>query len=179
MNYFGNEMSNFKHGLTLIPCFCIDCGKRIVSCRATKCRSCSHKGQQPKYKFPKGHIPWNKGKNFSEEAKLKMSKAHRKLKRWVGEKNPNWLNGLSWITKSHYNGKEYKDWRKVVFKRDNYVCQKCNTENGQGAAVYLTAHHIKSWVSFPELRYNIDNGLTLCETCHAITDNYKGRAKRK
>ena len=57
---------------------------------------------------------------------------------------------------------EYKQWRKKVFQRDNYTCQECKK-----LRVKLNAHHIKPWITHPELRYSIDNGKSLCETCHA------------
>lgn len=61
-----------------------------------------------------------------------------------------------------------------VFERDNFTCQFCEVRG-----VYLTVHHIKSWANFPELRFVVDNGITLCEECHKLTDNYKGRNKNK
>jgi 5-methylcytosine-specific restriction endonuclease McrA len=56
---------------------------------------------------------------------------------------------------------EYKKWRTDVFKRDNYTCQNCYVRGGK-----LAAHHIQHWAKFPELRYVLSNGLTLCESCH-------------
>jgi len=53
------------------------------------------------------------------------------------------------------------NWRKSVFKRDNYTCQIC--DNG---CRELNAHHIYSWQDFPSLRYEEWNGSTLCKTCH-------------
>ena len=47
----------------------------------------------------------------------------------------------------------------AVYKKDNYGCVKC------GSKIKLNAHHIKSWKSFPNLRYEISNGITLCEKC--------------
>ncbi len=91
-----------------------------------------------------------------------------------GEENWNWKGGVSRAYKTGFYSIEYREWRKSVFERDGYVCQKCFKKRGQ----YITAHHIKSFAKYPELRFEIDNGLTLCEKCHEETDNYKGRANK-
>lgn len=65
-----------------------------------------------------------------------------------------------------------KEWRKAVFVRDNYTCQLCGARNGNGKAIYLEADHIKPFAYFPELRFEIDNGRTLCKPCHKTTDTY-------
>ena len=57
---------------------------------------------------------------------------------------------------------EYIEWRKQVFERDSYTCQHCGDNKGGN----LNAHHKNSRDSFPEEKYNIDNGVTLCESCH-------------
>lgn len=56
---------------------------------------------------------------------------------------------------------EYKAWRKSVYERDAYTCQKCGKKGGR-----LNAHHIKPYASYMELRYSVPNGITLCEMCH-------------
>ena len=111
----------------------------------------------------------NKGKISGDNNPMRKPEVSSGFK---GDKNPNWKGGRSKGYKTGYNSAEYKNWRKEVFKRDGYSCQKCGIMN-----VYITAHHIKSFAYFPELRFEVSNGLTLCEKCHSMTDNYKGRAK--
>lgn len=56
---------------------------------------------------------------------------------------------------------EYKAWRANVFSRDNYTCQKCGAHG-----VKINAHHKKQYAFYPELRYELSNGITLCVPCH-------------
>lgn len=111
-----------------------------------------------------------KGRIWSVESRKKASESHK------GEKAYQWKGGSSRKYKEDYYSLKYKLWRESVFQRDNYTCRGCGFKGNQG---YLTAHHIKSWAKFPELRFDINNGKTLCEDCHKLTDNYKGRERRK
>jgi hypothetical protein len=56
----------------------------------------------------------------------------------------------------------YSDWRLEVYKRDNFTC-KINNQDCEGR---IEAHHILSYTKFPELRYDINNGITLCKYHH-------------
>lgn len=56
---------------------------------------------------------------------------------------------------------EYTKWRKAVYERDNYTCAICGQVGGK-----LNAHHIKPFSKYKELRTSLENGITLCETCH-------------
>ena len=55
----------------------------------------------------------------------------------------------------------YKVWRQSVFERDSFTCQDCGQVRG-----YIEAHHKKSWAHFPNLRFEVSNGITLCKKCH-------------
>ena len=61
-----------------------------------------------------------------------------------------------------YNDPVYRDWRVQVYKRDKFTCQM----PGCSYKKYLNAHHIQKWASASMLRYDVDNGLTLCKSCH-------------
>jgi len=118
----------------------------------------------------KGKKHWFYG-GMPEQVKNKIKETY-KNKDTSGEKSPSWKGGVSRAYKTGYYSKEYKEWRKKVFERDGYTCQECGIKE-----CYITAHHIKSFAYYPELRFDIKNGKTLCEDCHKLTDNYKGRAK--
>lgn len=53
------------------------------------------------------------------------------------------------------------EWRKAVFARDDFTCQECGARG-----VKLRAHHIRPWCGFPQLRFDPENGVTLCVDCH-------------
>ena len=67
---------------------------------------------------------------------------------------------------------EYSDWRNAVFARDNYTCQCCGDRSGNGHSVVLHAHHKENFADNPDLRFDVDNGITLCDKCHS--PKYKG-----
>jgi len=129
------------------------------------------------------YMPSAKGKHWklSKKAKKNIGKGHKGLKRsgWKlseqakksiadghrGKKAYNWKGGL----KRNLTSVEYRKWRKEVFKRDNYTCQRCGARSQQGKRIYLEAHHKKSWEKYPDLRFNVKNGKTLCKKCHNLT----------
>lgn len=118
---------------------------------------------------------WNKGLEnpYRDETLLKMSLAQ--IGR-IGSRASNWQGGISRAYKTGYNSPEYKEWRRAVFERDNYTCQKCGKHSSE--LPYITAHHIKSFSKFPSLRFDIDNGITVCEDCHCKLDRYRARFKK-
>jgi len=107
-------------------------------------------------------------KIFTTEHKQKISIAKKGTH--VGEKHPNWKGGVTPKMRLLRHSIEYRLWRESVFARDHWNCQNC------GKISNLHAHHIKSFTYYPELRFAIDNGLTLCRECHRET--YPGRGKK-
>lgn len=146
-----------------------------------------------KYGIPKRNktekcAGWNKGiplyasqkKNLSNIAKARTGEKHPRygailenhtrkkistsLKgRFRKHLNPNWKNGGTTRYRKIVMGQfEYADWRKAVYERDKYTCQKCGKpSNGD-----IQAHHIYPVKTHPERILNVDNGITLCISCH-------------
>lgn len=113
--------------------------------------------------FKKGHH-YNKGIKRSEEYKRKQSEIHKG--KFSGEKHWNWKGGITPKYHRIRRSLEYKLWRKSIFERDNYTCIWCGQKGGN-----LEVDHIKPFAYFPELRFAIDNGRTLCRECHKKTFN--------
>lgn len=82
-----------------------------------------------------------------------------------GENSPSWKGGLA-FERDERHTPEYQYWRKAVYARDYYTCQCCGAKSGKGASVELHAHHILNWKDNVDERYEISNGVTLCEHCH-------------
>lgn len=81
-----------------------------------------------------------------------------------GEKHPKYNgNRKARQDASRY---QYKQWHSLVLKACDYTCQRCGIRGGK-----LEAHHVKSWANHPELRFDVSNGIALCEDCHLSTHN--------
>lgn len=113
------------------------------------------------------------GKKASEATRQKMREKARR-----GEKNNKWKGGVTPINHKIRNSLEYTLWRIAVFERDDFTCVWCGKIGGE-----LNADHIKPFADYPELRFAIDNGRTLCRSCHLKTEtfgwNYWVNNKRK
>lgn len=86
--------------------------------------------------------------------------------RMRGEGNHFWKGGINGENDTLRHRREYKDWRIAVFERDDYTCQCCGIRGGK-----LNAHHINSFADHPDLRYNVNNGITMCVNCHDASKN--------
>lgn len=83
---------------------------------------------------------------------IPIEDGHYKIVHWYEN------NGIHETSKIR-NTASYREWKKAVLKRDG-VCQYC------GSSYRLEAHHIKPFADFPEFRFDVDNGIALCRSCH-------------
>ncbi|UUV46168.1 HNH endonuclease [Bacillus phage vB_BanS-Thrax2] len=86
-----------------------------------------------------------------------------KGKKVSGELAPNWQGGLTPKNSLLRRNSRYREWRTSVFIRDKYTCQCCNSVGGN-----LRGHHILNFSDNEDIRYDINNGITLCDKCHDI-----------
>lgn len=147
-----------------------------------KKRSASNIG---KHKMSESHklkiIVSNTGKVLSEETKDKIREKRKfqvntvKGKTWKvrdtsnmigkhsGEKNGRWIKDRTLLAKKQQRSDSaYKDWRMQVWKRDKFKCRISNLD----CCGRIEAHHILSWSEYENLRYEVNNGITLCHAHH-------------
>lgn len=114
------------------------------------------------FRLRKGNIPWNKGKvglqKCSEEQKRIKSQMYS------GSRHPQYIHDRTKVKGRHTRVHDscYKEWRRQVWLRDNFVCKIANPNCGGR----IEAHHILTWRGYPELRYQVNNGITLCHFHH-------------
>lgn len=122
---------------------------------------CKHKGKTYEEAF---------GPEVAKRIKLKMRLAKLGKKRpprtWAlkGEKHWNWQGGITPNKRRIRSTLAWKQWREAVFKRDNFTCQECYKRGGK-----LEPHHIIPLVETLSRAFDVDNGITLCRTCHLKT----------
>ena len=123
------------------------------------------------------------GKKQSKETVLKRAIKLRGIPRTIewrrkiseaqkGKKGNNWKGGKEKINKIIHHSIDYKFWRESVFKRDDWICQKCKKKSNK-----LHPHHIKGFAYYSELRFLIKNGVTLCINCHKEFHRLYGEGK--
>ena|SRR3990167_1431982 len=146
---------------------CLQCNKafRTFPCRLKNgegkycSKSCGGEGTQKILMSKPTYQAFWEGKKFIKEHRRKIGEAH------TGEKHYLWIKDRSQLKtderKKGYDSR-YKCWMREVKNRDNWKCKILNKDcKGR-----LEAHHILNWQDFPELRYEINNGITLCVAHH-------------
>jgi hypothetical protein len=129
----------------------------------------------------KGAMPeWHKQKISASLKGLVRTPEHRQKLADArrGEKSHFWKGGISTANEIARKSVEYAMWHEECIRRDDYTCQDCGNRSGNGHRVELHVDHIKPFSIFPELRYVVSNGRTLCKPCHEATDTYGGKMLR-
>lgn len=130
----------------------------------------------------RGKSSWNKGIPLSPEHKEKARQTRinngsfkRTLEqniavsaRLQGVSIEEWKGFVSGERKQDCNSLEWRKMRRFILIRDGYKCQHCGDHNykGRGSAIKLHVHHIKQWITHPELRFDPENLILLCSKCH-------------
>lgn len=130
----------------------------------------------------------NTGKKLSEEAKNKIRLARKgKSAYWnKGDKSSAWKGGVTSLNISIRKTYKYNEWREGIFTRDNFTCTACGNIGGRLNADHITPYSIILYrnkiktiddaLNCAEL-WDINNGRTLCESCHRKTDSFGGASK--
>lgn len=96
--------------------------------------------------------------------------------------------GIQYVCDLVRRTKNYKLWRKLVYQRDNFICQNCGADKKLNNNIILHAHHIvpfNYFISFYDYKiiedynncedlWDINNGITLCLYCHRNEHSKKG-----
>lgn len=70
---------------------------------------------------------------------------------------------------SRTNDAEFIKWSYKVKEQANFTCDCCNNKNNK-----LNSHHLNNWNTYREQRYNLENGVCLCEQCHKEFHKWMG-----
>jgi len=157
--------TNKKIDLKSIRKKCLICGKllKLYAVRdIERTKYCSKKCKN------EGHSKTMRGRTHTPETRRILSRNAKiqGLGKVYGFKHPNWKGGLSSSNGKIRTSGEYVEWRNKVYQRDSWSCQQCGQVGGG-----LNAHHIMSFSAYPSLRFDISNGITLCESCHSQVHN--------
>jgi hypothetical protein len=204
----GNTLTNYRPGGRCKGCFhkfykgenvigwkggkpkCKTCGKQLKSHYGKYCTE--HKGilysGENNYRWIPKRNCIECGKQLSRNANLKNS-VYCKTCSHLGERSHRWQGGITKLSQSIRNSAKNKAWIQSIFKRDDYTCQICGQRGKK-----LHADHYP--VTFAELFHrnkiankrqamdcaefwDINNGRTLCVTCHKLTPTYLNNAHAK
>lgn len=158
---------------------CLQCDNGFLSTRISQkfCSSDCYWKYKSIYCRGENNSNWRGGRKVikkclqcSEDFEC-WSSANRKFcsvecmgKYWMGKNSHAWKGGVTSEISGARHRSKYKNWRKSIFERNNYKCQLCNHNGNENNK--LCTHHIYPVDDFPELVYDIDNGITLCRKCH-------------
>jgi len=149
--------------------YCIECGiERLVTKtrlnKQKRCRACANK--LPPTEEQRKRISETLRNKYATDADFKRRVAAAQNVS-SGDKHWNWKGGVTPLNQRTRTSGEVNAWRLAVFHRDHYKCRICEETKD------IQAHHINSWAAFPEDRFVLENGLTLCAPCHKQYHDYE------
>tara|TARA_R110000868_G_scaffold294430_1_gene555009 strand:- start:59 stop:886 length:828 start_codon:yes stop_codon:yes gene_type:complete len=147
--------------------YCKRCGIKLLHNTTTYCAKCfpeTRKGENStswKGGVPNCILCCGKLSTYKSKSEKHTGICKKCLK---GENSKRWNKELTEKDREPFRTKmpQYYEWRKLVFNRDCYCCQKCGDNKGGN----LCSHHIENYSSNKEKRFDVGNGITLCERCH-------------
>lgn len=179
-NRVGDKSYNYKNALSIYKC--VLCDKTFVSYSKNRkyCSlECKNKAYEKRleltcdncgcnFKTTLSHIKWSNTRGHKHNfCSQECTRAYLK-----GENHPSYILNRKDLKDQNHSDRtspQMKDWRINVFTRDNYTCKMCGIRSSQGTPVILNAHHIIPFIKNRELRFDISNGITLCDVCHKKT----------
>lgn len=103
--------------------------------------------------------------NKTTNVQQKETKRNNSKKKYEPSDNKKWRHNIA-----------YYEWRDACIERDGEKCQRCGKEQEKR---WLVVHHIAPWDKYPQLRYDISNGIVLCRGCHNIIHILPNRKENK
>ena len=125
-----------------------------------------------KQSFLRGRVHPLKGKERSIEERQKISATVRRVVK-RGSDSASFKDGKYAERMGQRHTSEYKQWRFDVLMRDKFTCQDCGDARGGN----LNAHHIQPFSTHPELRFEVSNGITVCNDCHDLRHGFAPRSR--
>lgn len=180
INLIGEKAYNYKDALHKKICKVCNEPFTTYSLNQAHCsKSCGNKTQRNRisltcsycstiYERTASSVYWAKKRGSKNSfCSIKCKRLHN-----VGEKAPIYKKDRTKIkdqNKSERWSKRMKEWRLCVYERDKYSCQMCGCKSSSGNAVVLNSHHIVKFSVSNKKKFDIRNGITLCESCHKKT----------
>lgn len=155
-----------RKDIRMVECAC-GCGAELLNRNASR----------RKLRFIYGHNA--RTRKHTPETRAKISayvKAHpvrywlgKNVPHFTGANHPLWKGGITPENLKIRAGRDIRQWRKAVLERDNYTCLLCRSQ------IDLEVHHIKRFADYPQLRFEVTNGATLCSSCHDLNRGIEPR----
>lgn len=142
---------------------CLGCNKKMRDKSRKRCLECFGKQERGE-----NNPSWKGGKPLCKQCGKNLSRYKGSItgfcqKCYRGVNTKNWNpNAIRDTSSSRNLHPENYEWRKRVYTRDNFQCKICGDKRGGN----LVAHHLENYRDNISLRFEVGNGITLCESCH-------------